>query len=159
MVADFLRRGCPRFGSAVGELDIHVYFDTRKTGDEFRTPFDLYITKLPLSRFLRKKKSISLHFLTGLGDSRLVEGYGPPRFDLFVGSAREIVRELALIEKKLKPNDDFDYPAFRSFVDQRISELPKSEAEFMQLVESLHKERTPNQTVQTTPGSSAPLRV
>ncbi len=88
LVGDYLRLGCPDFGRAIGELDIHAYFDTRKTSADFRTPFDLYITKLPLSRFLRKKKRISLHFLSKLGDSRVVEGYGPPQCGFFLRSAK-----------------------------------------------------------------------
>lgn len=144
LVGQFLAYECPGFGSAIAELDVHVYFKGGKIKKTLESLFEKYhkfIDGLPSSTFYRKKNRFELNFLSGIGDATLVAGFGPPDFELFTESAKEIVGHFPALKAKLKKSDDFDLQAFVDFIESKIEKLPVTEGEFIQLQKKLEAER------------------
>lgn len=144
LVGQYLESGQPDFGSAIREIDLNPYFVTPGeiigSADSVTDLYGRFIATLPSRRFSRKKGKLELNYLSRLGDSRLVEGYGPPKLDVFVAAAKEVAEHLASTGDSLKRSDDFDSPAFLAWIQRRLDTLPTSSDELAALAERLGDE-------------------
>jgi len=141
LVGSYLEHQLPSYGEDIGELEVHVYFMPRPTTEVFTDPYSTFITSLPNAKFLRAKKRFVINYLSRLGDTRVAEGFGPPKLDLFRQAAPEIVGELAAIAPKLKKGDAFDAPGFIAEMQRRLTCLPTTQEQFEALQAELKRAR------------------
>jgi uncharacterized protein YfeS len=144
LVGQFFEFGSPHFGKAIEDLEIHVYFKGGFAKASLESLFNQYhefISQLPNTKFYRKKNKIVIGYLSELGDSEIVNGFGAAKFGLFVDSAKEIASQLKIIKTKIKKSDDFNYEEFMLFVGNKIDQLPENELVFSKLQETLATER------------------
>ena len=148
LVGEFFRMDLPDLGEAVRELDINVYFRSdkgpQKRLESLYKQYHDFIEGLPSSRFFRKKGKIEINFLSRLGSSDIVSGYGPPKLELFRKGAHEIAGELSVIKKKIKESDDFQVDSFLDIIREKLKSLPRTLEEFEDLktrVEEFSKKR------------------
>lgn len=146
LVGSFLEFGLPSFGDAVTELDVHVYFASHAeplpTLESLHDRYAQFITTLPSAKFYRTKGKLELNYLSRLGDSQLVTGFGPPRLELFTNGAREFGEEIKAISRKLKKTDAFDVSGFLSEIQKRLAQLPANQPEFEALQQRLGRARS-----------------
>lgn len=144
LVGQYLQLDLPSLGSGLKEIDVHVYFQNAgEPKSTLESLFDRYagfIKGLPSLKFFRKKGRIEVSFLSELGTADIVSGYSPPRFELFVASAREIVQHVSEIRSKLKAADDFDVPTFLSHLEKKAGALPTTEQQFQELQKQLKEQ-------------------
>ncbi|MCV6623459.1 MAG: hypothetical protein OIF51_17100 [Cellvibrionaceae bacterium] len=134
MAGYWLEHNSPEFGIAIDEIEIimHFYHDgpARKSLESMQKEFHQTLKSLPKSKFLRKKKQLTLEiegtFITGYEIERLSK---PPIQinPAWVKSAlHTIVEALPFLEKKLKKSDDFDFKSFKAYCKDRLSALPST---------------------------------
>ena len=140
-VGPYLGYRLPDFGEAIQELEIHVYFAPRPTTEVFTDLYSTYITTLPKTKFLRAKKRLVINYLSRLGDTRVTEGYGPPKLELFRSAVAEIVGELAAIATELKRSDAFDATGFLTEMQGRLTRRPTTQEQFDALLRKLDRAR------------------
>jgi uncharacterized protein YfeS len=141
LTGQFLELGCPGFGTAIQELEIHVYFRSSRFRAQIDSQYHQFLESLPDSKFHRKKNRFELSFVSALGDATIVSGCGPAELDLFIGSAKEIMTALPGIKAKLKKGDNFDFAGVMIFIAEKMKHLPQTEAEFAQLQRDVEAER------------------
>ena len=144
LIGRYLQSNLPRLGDGIREIEITVCFRNsgppRATLESMHARFAEFVRTLPTTRFLRKKGRFELVYLSNLGDASLVEGFGPPRLQLFVDGARELATQLTILRSKVKPKDQFATGAFLDHVSSKIALLPASDEELTQLAEKLDSE-------------------
>jgi uncharacterized protein YfeS len=132
------------FGEAIKDLEIHVYFKggvPKRSLESLYKKYHDFIEELPNTKFYRKKKKFEISYLSELGDSQIVSGFGPPKCDLFVNSAKEIAEAIKIMKTKIKKTDHFNYEEFNIFINRKINILPANDVEFLELREGLDLER------------------
>jgi uncharacterized protein YfeS len=144
LVGRYFQTGLPPVGTAIKEIDVHVYFSssTGPTGS-LESLFDRYegfIKRLPSSTYFKTKAKLEINFLSGLGGSETVAGYGPPKLSLFVAGAKEIAGQFSLIPRKLKSSDDFQSDVFLGAICRKLESLPRTTDEFEALKVALDAE-------------------
>jgi len=144
LIGRYLQSDLPRLGDGIREIEITVCFrnsgQPRASLESMHARFAEFVRTLPATRFLRKKGRFELVYLSNLGDASLVEGFGPPRLQLFVDSARELATQLTVLRSKVKAKDQFATGAFLDHISSKIAVLPASEEELTQLAEKLESE-------------------
>ncbi len=144
LVGQYFESGQPDFGSAIREIDVNPYFVTPAeivgSAESITDLYGRFIAGLPSRRYSRKKGKLELNYLSRLGDSRLVESFGPPKLDVFVAAAKEAAEHLLNAGACLKRSDDFDFAAFTEWIRQRLDSLPKDTEELAALAERLAEE-------------------
>ena len=144
LVGHFFELGIPDFGEAIKELEVHVYFKGGAPKESLESLFKRYhgfIENLPSTKFYRKKSRFEINFLSELGGSEVVSGYGPAKYGLFKDSAVEVASAISVLKSKIKKADDFNCAAFILFIQNKINHLPKNEEEFIKLQKALVADR------------------
>ncbi|WP_325892984.1 hypothetical protein [Grimontia sp. NTOU-MAR1] len=130
----WLEHNSPEFGSAIDEIEIimHFYHDgpARKSLESMQEEFHQALKSLPKSKFLRKKKRLTLEIEGTFIAGYEIERQSKPPIQInpaWVKSAlNAIVEELPFLEKKLKKSDDFDFKSFKAYCHDRLSALPST---------------------------------
>lgn len=144
LVGEFFMLGIPIYGEGIRELDVHVYFQGGIAKTSLESLYEQYhdfLKKLPSTKFYRKKQRFELNYVSKLGNSGTVSGFGPAKLGLFTEGAKEVAAELSLLKAKIKKSDDFQCEEFLSFISDKITQLPKSEDDFSKLLETIEVER------------------
>jgi uncharacterized protein YfeS len=127
----------PLTGSAIEEIEVHVYFKSsggpKRSLESVFERFERFIPSLPEAKYSRKKAKLEISYVSHLGGSEVVKGYGPPKLELFVAGAREIAGELDVLRKKLTPTDDFRTEVFFEALRRKLDALPKDDNELVAL--------------------------
>lgn len=143
LVGKYLELEAANFGSAIKELDIHVYFSGGKISKHLESlseQYHGYLAELPSAKFYRKKSKFELNFVSEQGSADIVSGYGPPNLELFTNSVKEVVASLQLIKPKLKKTDDFAFDEFNAFLNLKMEHIPKDEGSFEKLQTEIENE-------------------
>lgn len=144
LVGRYFSSGLPPLGLALKEIEIIACFRSgtgpKKTLESIHANFERFITTLPLITFHRQKARFTLTFLSELGNSTTVAGYGPPRLDLFNASAREIADRLTLLRSKLKASDDFRADVLDAEIRKKLGALPLTDQALQALKTRLDEE-------------------
>jgi len=143
LVGKYLELEALNYGSAVKELDIHVYFAGGKISRHLESLSEQYhefLSGLPSTKFYRKKAKFELNFASELGNADLVSGFEPPDLELFTDSVKEVVASLEVLNAKLKKSDDFDLEKFNTFLNLKLENIPKDDESFKRLQSRLEKE-------------------
>lgn len=137
LVGQYFAADLPPMGSAIEEIDVHVYFKSsagpKRTLESVFERYERFLPSLPEAKFFRKKAKLEISYLSRLGGSEVVNGYGPPKLEIFVAGAREIAGKLDMIREKLKPADDFRVEAFFEALRRKLDALPKDDNELVAL--------------------------
>ncbi|MGJ8682951.1 hypothetical protein [Paraglaciecola sp.] len=134
MAGYWLEHDSPEFGSAIDELEIIMHFyhggPARKSLESMQEEFHQALKSLPKTKFLRKKKRLTLEiegtFITGYEIER--QSRPPIQINpVWVKSAlNAIVESMPMLEKKFKKNDDFDFNSFKAYCTKKLSALPST---------------------------------
>lgn len=163
LVGDFLVTGLPAAGSAVRAVDVSVLLRAapeapRDTADDDTDPDVLAALQAGLgghgiwpghpqwgdSHELERQKGPQLVFRRKAGTVRVrivselseLDVFGPGgRPEVFAAAAHEIVTALAGLDRRVKPDDDIDWPRVRAHLTARLGDLPPS-AEALAAVET-----------------------
>jgi uncharacterized protein YfeS len=148
LVGKYLELEVPDFGSAINELDIHVYFSGGQISQHLKSLSEQYhefLSSLPSTKFYRKKAKFELNFVSELGNAELVSGYKPPNLELFINSTNEVVSLIEMLKSKIKKSDNFDFQEFNSFLQSKLDNLPKDKAQFDELQSHIENENMSKQ--------------
>lgn len=132
---DFLLVNAPSsFGSAIKEVEIYAHCQSRgrplKTLGFMRARFRERILKLPNVSFHRKARRFVVSYLSqlpvpvGMFGENATRLLSPRDFATY---CQEFATALLMIEKRLKPTDDFDMHSLRTHLQQRLSSFPKDD--------------------------------
>ena len=135
LAGGYLQASLPDLGDAIEEVDVTVCF---RNGRQPRPSLEAsharhaeFVQTLPQSRFLRKKRKLTLTYLSELGDDRLVTDFNPPVLDLFRRATTELVGQIGrALDHALKSSDNFDRGRFRAVLDDKLARLPTTEEAF-----------------------------
>lgn len=143
LVGQYFEFGSTNFGESIKDIEIHVYFKggvPKKSLESLYKKYHDFIEELPSTKFYRKKKKFEIDYLSNLGDSDVVSGFGAPKYELFIDSAKEIASALKILKTKIKKTDHFNYEEFNIFINKKINMLPENDIEFLKLQEILDLE-------------------
>ncbi|WP_377325160.1 hypothetical protein ACFJIY_09325 [Pimelobacter simplex] len=168
VVGDFLVAGLPPAGSAVDAVDVSVLLrgtpeaprDTAGDDDDpavlaaleaglgghgiwpghpqWRDSHERERQKGPQLVFRRKARTVRVRIVSELSE---LDVFGPGgRPEVFAAAAHEIVTALAGLDRRVKPDDDIDWPSVRAHLVARLDDLPSS-AETLAAVEADLREK------------------
>lgn len=144
LIGRYFQSGLPPLGAAIKEIDIHVHYKSsagpKATLESMYTKYDRFPEGLPTSKYFREKAKVEISFISKLGGSDVVAGYGPPKLDLFLAGAREIAGQFEVLREKLNPSDEFDLVAFFKAIQGKLDAIPKSAEELDALKAALDAE-------------------
>ena len=144
LIGRYFQSGLPPLGAAIKEIGVHVYFRSstgpKATLESLYTRYDRFLEGLPTSKFFRKKLKVEISFISKLGGSDVVAGYGPPKLDLFLAGAHEIAGQFEVLREKLKPSNEFDLEAFFKAIQRKLDAIPKNAEELDALKAALDAE-------------------
>ncbi|MDR3616026.1 MAG: DUF4240 domain-containing protein [Candidatus Obscuribacterales bacterium] len=159
VLAFILNQNAPNFGSAVEELKLHPHFDDLENfvpgGDQVFQDYKKRLASLPSIKFSRVNKTLTLKY-----QSKICMGaelYGNPMQRLFDPQIEnkhffeienessllkafclELAQTLPVLQKTLKPKDDFDLPGFMAWTAGRVEVLPKENQEVSELLSRIY---------------------
>jgi hypothetical protein len=144
LCVDFLLMNAPpSFGSAIKQVDIYAHCRSRgrikKTLDSMSERFRVWVQTLPKVWFRRKSQLFEIAYFSRLLYFKEMFGSNRRPLDLryFITFCQEFGSVLMMIEERLKPTDDFDLTAFRTHIEQRLSDLPNDDSGLRRLQEHL----------------------
>lgn len=145
LTGDFLTWHAPSFGDAIQELEVTMHFRTsgppRKTLKSLYEEFHAGLDRLPTVTFRRKQRRAEIAFYSTLCDGRDVDGSQELSLALFCDACREVVQNVNLLQKRLRPDDEFDFSGFRSWLDHRLTGLPRTAEQLAEVQSQIHAQR------------------
>ena len=135
LAGGYLQTSLPDLGDGIEEIDVTVCFgngrEPRPTLEVSHVQHAEFVQTLPQSRFLRKKRKLSLTYLSELGDDRLVTEFNPPVLDLFRRATTELVGQIGrALDHALKASDNVNRDRFHAILDDKLARLPATEEAF-----------------------------
>lgn len=136
LVGDFLVTGAPDFGTALSEIEVTIHFRSdgppRKTLESMYERFHANLPQLPKVTYRRQKSKAEIVISSDLATAEKI-GERILSHSLFCATCSQVSQNLELVRKRLKKEDDFDFRAFRNWIDNRIDHLPTDSAQLAQL--------------------------
>lgn len=132
------------FGTALKEIELNLYFKSNlpfsKQGvdpsledcyDEFHNQ---QCAKLPIRRFMRKKRKLKIEALADFATAEEASGLSRPwNLEWQAAALDMLIRELEMCRSKFKATDDFDLDEFLTWLQSQHDHLPKTQDEAEQL--------------------------
>jgi len=145
LIPEFLLREAGEWGSAVSELTVSFHLAT--SGPPLRTLEQMFAAfhekrlSLPKVTFKRKKGEVIIDIASELFDGKASERMRELSLPLFKAAVSETLAALALLRKRLAPNDDFQLDALLAHCRQAESRLPSTQEEFAALADDIKRRR------------------
>jgi len=145
LIPGFLLRDAGEWGSAVSELTVNFHFGTSgpplRTLEQMFAEFHEKRLSLPKVTFNRKKGEVTIDIASELVDGKDSERRRELSLPLFKAGVAETLAALALLRKRLAPNDDFQLDALLAQCRQAESRLPSTQEEFAALADDIKRKR------------------
>ena len=138
-IGDYLSLELGTFGSAIEEIEVHVYVEggvPNSNSAPIHKQYHEFTADLPSTTFYRKKKRFQINYVSA-ASYEAVSGFEPPCLNLFMLVIKEIAEQFKLIKSKLKKGDDFAANEFEDCINSKLNTLPTNGIVFTEILQKL----------------------